>query len=64
MRYAKIRDLQIAALIDNQVCGFQVTMDDLRVVERVIECVTELTHPSSYLIWLEDPSLFLSSQVR
>ena len=39
-------------------------MDDVRVSVRIIEGITKLTHPGSDLIRLEDPLLFLGSQVR
>ena len=39
-------------------------MDDVRVMVRVVECLTELTDPGSNLIRFEDPPLFFSSQVR
>src|SRR5438128_9366458 len=63
-RYTKVRHLQIAPLIHHQVCGLQVTMDDLRVIVRIIERLTKLTRPRGNLIRLEDFLLFLSPQVR
>src|SRR6266576_3447750 len=63
-RDTKVRHLQIAPLIHHQVCRLQITMDDLRVIVRVIERVTKLTRPGSDLIRLEDFLLLLSSQVR
>src|SRR5438128_11001688 len=63
-RYTKVRHLQIAPLIHHQVCRLQITMDDLRAIVRIIECVTKLTGPGGDLIRRKDFLLFLSSQVR
>src|SRR6266513_2453457 len=63
-RYPKVRHFQIAPLIHHQVCRLQITMDDLRVMVRIIERVTKLTDPDSDLIRLKDFLLLLSSQVR
>src|SRR6266446_7325563 len=63
-RYTKVRHLQVAPLIHHQVGRLQITMDDLRLIVRIIERVTKLTGPGSDLIRLKDFLLFLSSQVR
>jgi hypothetical protein len=54
----------LECMIDHQVCGLQVTMDDVRAIVRIIECVAKLTYPCSDLIGLENPLLFPRSQVR
>ena len=63
-RDPKVGDLQLAPLIHHQVRRLEIAMNDLRVIVRVIESVTELTSPGPDLIWLKNLPFFLCAQIR
>src|SRR6266446_2967374 len=63
-RDPKVGHLQIIPLIHHQVRRLEIAMNDLRMVVRVIESVTELTSPGPDLIRLKNLSFFLCAQIR
>src|SRR6266516_3445700 len=59
-RYPKVRNLEIATLIDHQVRRLQIAMNDSRAIVRVIERITKLSDPDRQLLRAKD-FLFLST---
>src|SRR5438128_714421 len=60
----KVGHFELAALIHHQVCRLQITMDDMRVVVRVVERIAELAHPIGQFGRLKDLSLLVAPQTR
>src|SRR5205807_3167354 len=60
----KVRDLEIAALIDHQVRWLQIAMNDAGTIMRVIECITKLSHPARQFLRPKDFLFLAATQSR
>src|SRR5438105_15557987 len=61
-RNPKIRDLEIAPLIDHQVRRLQIAMDDADAIVRINERITKLCDPARQLVRLKDFLFLLATQ--